>query len=247
MLHDKHGSRKIPRQGCDKLGERFHASGRRSNDDDSLRFHSESLSVVKTNRMNEPEERSRRATVRWNSPRDDTILKWSVCSENGSPPVSCPPPSGDRTVPEEKSRCLRTPSNDGCVVFLRPDLQRAFGQPGKQKLGCGFPVAQVLALFHAGSGILERVLLAPWRTHDTSRVSQVRAAPSLGDVLAADHGFCSFAHLALLLKAGLHGVFRVHQRIVVDFRSDGCTCRLAPEDRTATNRAFKNTGRNLTS
>src|SRR5215468_7067551 len=29
-----------------------------------------------------------------------------------------------------------------------PDLQRAFGQPGNQKPGCGFPVAKMLALFH---------------------------------------------------------------------------------------------------
>lgn len=105
-----------------------------------------------------------------------------------------------------------------CSMPDTPELQLAFGQPGAQKPGCGFPVAHVLALFHAGSGILERVLLAPWRTHDMSRVSQVHAALGPGDVLAADRGFCSFAHLALLLRAGLHGVFRVHQRIVVDFR-----------------------------
>jgi hypothetical protein len=105
-----------------------------------------------------------------------------------------------------------------CSMPDTPDLQRAFGQPGRQKPGCGFPVAHVLALFHAGSGILERVLLAPLRTHDMSQVSQVHAALSPGDVLTADRAFCSFAHLALLLKAGLHGVFRVHQRIVVDFR-----------------------------
>lgn len=105
-----------------------------------------------------------------------------------------------------------------CSMPDTPDLQRAFGQPGKQRPGCGFPVAHVLALFHAGSGILERVLLAPLRTHDMSRVSQVHTALGAGDVLTGDRAFCSFAHLALLLKAGLHGVFRVHQRIVVNFR-----------------------------
>jgi hypothetical protein len=51
-----------------------------------------------------------------------------------------------------------------------------------------------------------------------SRVSQVHGALGPGDVLVADRGFCSFVHLALLLRGGLHGVFRVHQRIVVDFR-----------------------------
>ena len=32
-----------------------------------------------------------------------------------------------------------------------PELQRHFGQPGAQKAGCGFPVAHLLTLFHAGS------------------------------------------------------------------------------------------------
>jgi hypothetical protein len=38
-----------------------------------------------------------------------------------------------------------------------------------------------------------------------------------GDVLVGDRGFCSFAHLALLLQASLHAVLRIHQRTIVDF------------------------------
>jgi hypothetical protein len=34
----------------------------------------------------------------------------------------------------------------------RPDLQRAFGRPTNQTPGCGFPVARLLVLFHAGTG-----------------------------------------------------------------------------------------------
>ena len=98
-----------------------------------------------------------------------------------------------------------------------PELQHAFGQPGGQKPGCGFPVAHVLALFHAGSGVLQRVVLAPLRTHDMSLVSQVHSALAPGDVLVADRGFCSFVHLARLWRAGLHGVFRIHQKMIVDF------------------------------
>lgn len=105
-----------------------------------------------------------------------------------------------------------------CSMPDTPELQAAFGQPGAQHPGCGFPVAHVLALFHAGSGVLERVLLAPLRTHDLSRLSQVHDALARDDVLLADRGFCSFAHLALLRQAGVHAVPRVHQRLVVDFR-----------------------------
>ena len=35
-----------------------------------------------------------------------------------------------------------------------------------------------------------------------------------------DRGFCSFAHLALLMARGIHGVFRVHQKQIVDFTPD---------------------------
>ena len=38
-----------------------------------------------------------------------------------------------------------------------------------------------------------------------------------GDVLVADRGFCSFAGLALVLSRGIHAVFRVHQKQIVDF------------------------------
>jgi len=37
-----------------------------------------------------------------------------------------------------------------------PELQEKFGQPGAQKPGCGFPVAHLLLLFHAGTGLLRR-------------------------------------------------------------------------------------------
>ena len=36
-------------------------------------------------------------------------------------------------------------------------------------------------------------------------------------MLVGDRGFCSFAHLALLLGRGVHAVFRVHQKQIVDF------------------------------
>ena len=44
--------------------------------------------------------------------------------------------------------------------FSMPDvaaLQAYFGQPGNQAKGCGFPVAHILALFHAGTGLLLEV------------------------------------------------------------------------------------------
>jgi hypothetical protein len=38
-----------------------------------------------------------------------------------------------------------------------------------------------------------------------------------GDIVLGDRGFCSYAHLALLLGRGLHAIFRIHQKQIVDF------------------------------
>jgi hypothetical protein len=104
--------------------------------------------------------------------------------------------------------------------FSMPDtaeLQARFGQPGNQSPGCGFPVARILALFHAGTGLLMEVLAAPLRSHEMSGVAGILPLLCAGDVLVADRGFCSFAHLALLMSRGVHAVFRLHQKQIVDF------------------------------
>jgi Transposase DDE domain len=106
----------------------------------------------------------------------------------------------------------------GCSMPDRPELQTAFGQPGQQAPGCGFPVAHLLTLFHAGTGLLQKVLVAPLRSHDLAGVEAMHAEFEAGDVVLADRGFCSYVHLALLVGARLHGVFRVHQKTAVDFR-----------------------------
>jgi len=105
-----------------------------------------------------------------------------------------------------------------CSMPDTPELQEAFGQPGAQKPGCGFPVAHLLTLFHAGTGLLQKVLTAPLRTHDLAQAWQMHPELAAGDVLLADRGFCSFAHLAQLLASGFFGVFRLHQKTIVSFR-----------------------------
>ncbi len=98
-----------------------------------------------------------------------------------------------------------------------PELQAEFGQPGGQRPGCGFPVAHILTLFHAGTGFLLKVLASPLRTHDMDQVAQVHPALADGDILVGDRGFCSYVHLALLIGRNLHGVFRAHQKLLIDF------------------------------
>ncbi len=98
-----------------------------------------------------------------------------------------------------------------------PELQIQFGQPGAQTPGCGFPVAKILALFHAGTGVLLKVMVTPLRSHEMASVREIHPALESGDVLVGDRGFCSFAHLAILVQGGIHAVFRMHQRQIVDF------------------------------
>ena len=98
-----------------------------------------------------------------------------------------------------------------------PQLQAHFGQPGGQKPGCGFPTAHWLALLHAGTGMITKMLSAPLRTHDMSGVTELHPELRAEDVLVADRGFCSYAHLVLLLQRGVHGLLRIHQRTIVDF------------------------------
>ena len=98
-----------------------------------------------------------------------------------------------------------------------PELQNHFGQPGCQPPGCGFPVAKILALFHAGTGLLLDVIATPLRTHEMAHVDGIHPTLKANDVLVGDRGFCSFAHLSLLLAPAAHAVFRIHQKQIVDF------------------------------
>jgi hypothetical protein len=103
---------------------------------------------------------------------------------------------------------------DGTGVSMpdTPDLQAAFGQPGGQAPGCGFPVAHLLALFEARSGYLLKTIVAPLRTHDLTHAATMHPQMHAGDVLVGDRAFGSFAHLALCRRRELHAVFRAHQR-----------------------------------
>ena len=70
-----------------------------------------------------------------------------------------------------------------CTMPDTPELQRAFGQPGDQTPGCGFPVAHLMVLFQVGTGLLRELLASPLRTHDMSQVVQLH--PALSGVTSA--------------------------------------------------------------
>ena len=131
----------------------------------------------------------------------------------------------DALVPDTQQQSRwhghRTWTIDGSSFSMpdTPPLQEHFGQPGAQARGCGFPVAHLLCLFHAGTGLLLRVLASPMRTHDMAHAATLHPEMAEGDILIADRGFASFAHLALIFQKTLHAVFRAHQMQIVNFRS----------------------------
>lgn len=127
----------------------------------------------------------------------------------------------DATEQVSRWRGLRTFLVDGssCSMSDTPELQRRFDQPTEQKPGCGFPVAHLLALFDAYTGMLVDVLASSWRAHDLNRVGELHPHLGSGDLLVGDRGFCSYAHLALLAQRGIHAVARMQQRRRVRFFS----------------------------
>lgn len=119
----------------------------------------------------------------------------------------------------ERWRGLRVWLVDGsaCSMPDTSDLARHFGYPANQRSGCGFPVAHLLGLFDAASGLCRQVLATPMATQDVPQMPALFGFLQRGDVLVADRGFCSWAHLACLLKQGVSAVFRVHASQRVDF------------------------------
>lgn len=108
---------------------------------------------------------------------------------------------------------------DGTGVSMpdTPGLQRVFGRPGNTKAGCGSPVMHVLWVFDAATGLIVDHVASRWNRHDLADAHRLHASMREGDVLVGDRAFGSYAHLALLLQAQMHGVFRLHQRTIVDF------------------------------
>jgi hypothetical protein len=114
----------------------------------------------------------------------------------------------------------RTFHIDGST-FSMPDtdaLRTAFGQPSGQAKGCGFPVAHLLVLFSASTGLLIDTWASPLTTGDLIETSEAHLHLDEGDILIGDDTFSGYAHLALLKKQGLHGLFPVHHRRIVGFK-----------------------------
>jgi hypothetical protein len=95
-----------------------------------------------------------------------------------------------------------------------PALHRRFGYARSHgvRVGVSYPVARIIGLLDAATGMFEQLLVAPLYTHDLRHTPITHQLLRKGDVLLGDRAYCSFAHLALLQRLGVFGCFRLHQR-----------------------------------
>jgi hypothetical protein len=119
---------------------------------------------------------------------------------------------------------------DGTGVSMpdTPANQKAFPQPSSQKRGCGFPVAHLVGCFCLASGALLHWAEGTLRKHESHLFRTLFPFFAPGDVILTDRGFCSYAHISLLLQAGVDTVMRLHQARPTDFRKGR---RLGPRER----------------
>jgi hypothetical protein len=120
----------------------------------------------------------------------------------------------------------RTFHIDGSTFSMpdTPELRKAFGLPSGPAEGCAFPVAHLLTLFSAATGLLIDAWASPLRIGDMAQTRDAHMHLEEGDILIGDDGFSGFPHLAMLQKQGLHGLFPVHHLRIVDFKKNRPHC-----------------------
>jgi Transposase DDE domain len=113
----------------------------------------------------------------------------------------------------------RTFHIDGST-FSMPDskeLRKAFGTPRGTACAHGFPVAHLLVMFSAATGLLLDAAASPLYTSDVSVAAELHAHLNEGDLLIGDDSFSGYAHVALLSQAKLHALVPNHHLRIVDF------------------------------
>lgn len=122
---------------------------------------------------------------------------------------------------------------DGSSVSMpdTPQLQQRFPQPSGQAPGCGFPMAQFVALFCWTTGAIHDLAIDSLRPHELTLFRTLWHHFAAGDVVLADRAYCAYADMARLLERGVFCVFRLHQARSHDLRGGR---RLGPDDRRVT-------------
>jgi hypothetical protein len=118
-------------------------------------------------------------------------------------------------------RGLRVGVVDGTTVSM-PDTaanQKVWPQSSGQKPGCGFPVMKLVGLCSLATGAIHDLVTGNLHDAEQTMLCQIWHTLQNGfDLLLGDRAFGSFVVFGALRCCGLHGVFRLHQRRIVNWR-----------------------------
>jgi hypothetical protein len=108
------------------------------------------------------------------------------------------------TTPGAFYRGMRLMALDGFVLNLPdfPALARSFGRPGTDRAPGAFPQARLLALCEAGTHLLWRVLIKPYRVGEITMAPLLLRLLKPGMLLLWDRNFFKYAHVKQVIDRG---------------------------------------------
>ena len=143
---------------------------------------------------------------------------------------ACPSCDAEAKPPQSQWRGLRVFIADG-MSFRTEDTEELADTFGKAKngrgTGHGRPNPKLLAVLDLAGGFVHRVIAMPWSRQERVCLSRLFDACGAGSLMLGDRGLVGFAHIALMLSAGVSGCFRLPRWLVVNGRGKANRTRLA--------------------
>jgi len=90
--------------------------------------------------------------------------------------------------------------------------QQVWPQPGRQKKGCGFPLAKILGCFSLRTGGLLSYAIGNKYQHELPLLRKQYGVFEDSDILLADKAFCSYYDIAMLVKRRVDTVVTLARR-----------------------------------
>jgi hypothetical protein len=109
---------------------------------------------------------------------------------------------------------------DGSTITMADtqENQAEYPQPESQAQGCGFPMANIVALFCLKTGALIEAAIGALTTHEINLFRSLYECLQPGDIALGDRLYGTYADICLLKARGVDSVFRMHWRRKTDFR-----------------------------
>lgn len=109
---------------------------------------------------------------------------------------------------------------DGSTITMADtqENQAEYPQPESQAQGCGFPMANIVALFCLNTGALIEAAIGALTTHEINLFRSLYECFQPGDIALGDRLYGTYADICLLKAGGVDSVFRMHWRRKTDFR-----------------------------